>query len=215
MACDDAVLAETANPRGYATCLVSLLEKSWPIASPTSAGRWRRQLYTALRKPRCGWREFSKEQARSDSRLEAGAWYGQRFFFGLPACGVACSAVGCVRSLDASERYQSPQTRHQPTDSTGLHLPTPHVVPAALRMSAPQPVRATAKIVRARVAVHDSVSTQCSPRRCAKRWQLNTSRKSVPASIRRWRRNFERWCLFKRHSTSTPIRRYGACRYGA
>src|ERR1700688_3889711 len=28
MACDDAVVAETANPRGYATCLVSLLEKS-------------------------------------------------------------------------------------------------------------------------------------------------------------------------------------------
>lgn len=28
MACDDAVLEETANPRGYATCLVSLLEKS-------------------------------------------------------------------------------------------------------------------------------------------------------------------------------------------
>jgi hypothetical protein len=28
MACDDAVLAETANPRGYATCLIALLEKS-------------------------------------------------------------------------------------------------------------------------------------------------------------------------------------------
>jgi beta-lactamase regulating signal transducer with metallopeptidase domain len=28
MACDDHVLAETANPRGYATCLVALLEKS-------------------------------------------------------------------------------------------------------------------------------------------------------------------------------------------
>ncbi len=28
MACDDAVLAETANPRGYAACLISLLEKS-------------------------------------------------------------------------------------------------------------------------------------------------------------------------------------------
>jgi len=28
MACDDAVLAATANPHGYATCLVSLLEKS-------------------------------------------------------------------------------------------------------------------------------------------------------------------------------------------
>ncbi len=28
MACDDAVLSQTANPHGYATCLVSLLEKS-------------------------------------------------------------------------------------------------------------------------------------------------------------------------------------------
>src|SRR6267154_4356931 len=28
MACDDVVLAETANPHGYATCLVSLLEKN-------------------------------------------------------------------------------------------------------------------------------------------------------------------------------------------
>ncbi len=28
MACDDAVLAQTSNPRGYAACLVSLLEKS-------------------------------------------------------------------------------------------------------------------------------------------------------------------------------------------
>ena len=28
MACDDQVLAETANPRGYAKCLVALLEKS-------------------------------------------------------------------------------------------------------------------------------------------------------------------------------------------
>jgi len=37
MACDDAVLAETANPHGYASCLVTLLEKSfahsgWPLA---------------------------------------------------------------------------------------------------------------------------------------------------------------------------------------
>src|SRR5579872_289031 len=29
MACDDAVLAETANPRGYAQCLVSLAEKTF------------------------------------------------------------------------------------------------------------------------------------------------------------------------------------------
>jgi beta-lactamase regulating signal transducer with metallopeptidase domain len=38
MACDDAVLAETANPHGYATCLVSVLEKS--IAHRLAQPRW-------------------------------------------------------------------------------------------------------------------------------------------------------------------------------
>ena len=41
MACDDAVLAETANPHGYATCLVSLLEKSHAHrASQLHEERW-------------------------------------------------------------------------------------------------------------------------------------------------------------------------------
>jgi beta-lactamase regulating signal transducer with metallopeptidase domain len=38
MACDDAVLAETANPHGYASCLVSLLEKS--LAHRLADKRW-------------------------------------------------------------------------------------------------------------------------------------------------------------------------------
>jgi len=38
MACDDAVLAATANPRGYAKCLVSLLEKS--LAHRLQSQRW-------------------------------------------------------------------------------------------------------------------------------------------------------------------------------
>jgi beta-lactamase regulating signal transducer with metallopeptidase domain len=38
MACDDAVLAETANPHGYAACLVSLLEKS--LAHRLAQRRW-------------------------------------------------------------------------------------------------------------------------------------------------------------------------------
>jgi beta-lactamase regulating signal transducer with metallopeptidase domain len=37
MACDDAVLAETANPRGYAECLISLLEKSLAHQQAASA----------------------------------------------------------------------------------------------------------------------------------------------------------------------------------
>jgi len=42
MACDDAVLAETANPHGYATCLVSLLEKSLAhrLAQRLTDKRW-------------------------------------------------------------------------------------------------------------------------------------------------------------------------------
>jgi beta-lactamase regulating signal transducer with metallopeptidase domain len=42
MACDDAVLAETANPHGYATCLVSLLEKNLAhrIAQRLTDKRW-------------------------------------------------------------------------------------------------------------------------------------------------------------------------------
>jgi beta-lactamase regulating signal transducer with metallopeptidase domain len=38
MACDDAVLAETANPHGYAACLVSLLEKS--LAHRLAGKQW-------------------------------------------------------------------------------------------------------------------------------------------------------------------------------
>ena len=38
MACDDAVLAETANPLGYASCLVSLLEKN--LAHRLADKRW-------------------------------------------------------------------------------------------------------------------------------------------------------------------------------
>jgi beta-lactamase regulating signal transducer with metallopeptidase domain len=38
MACDDAVIAETANPHGYATCLVSLLEKG--LAHRLSQPQW-------------------------------------------------------------------------------------------------------------------------------------------------------------------------------
>jgi beta-lactamase regulating signal transducer with metallopeptidase domain len=42
MACDDAVLSQTANPHGYATCLVSLLEKSLAhrVAKHPSDKRW-------------------------------------------------------------------------------------------------------------------------------------------------------------------------------
>ena len=64
MACDDAVLAETANPHGYATCLVSLLEKSLAhrLEPPaTGDGRWSRRLSIGRARLRCGWRGFSTQ----------------------------------------------------------------------------------------------------------------------------------------------------------
>ncbi len=52
MACDDAVLAETANPRGYATCLVSLLEKSLAhrLSDPPLSDKWWSMAQAAVRK---------------------------------------------------------------------------------------------------------------------------------------------------------------------
>jgi beta-lactamase regulating signal transducer with metallopeptidase domain len=42
MACDDAVLAQTANPQGYASCLVSLLERSlaYRVSQQLQEKRW-------------------------------------------------------------------------------------------------------------------------------------------------------------------------------
>ncbi len=47
MACDDLVLAETANPHGYATCLVSLLERSLEHRPAHRPGQRRRPLAQA------------------------------------------------------------------------------------------------------------------------------------------------------------------------
>ena len=159
MACDDAVLAETANPRGYATCLVSLLEKSMThrLANP----RWSMAQAAVHRA-----HEAALRLARILDKNRPVATRVWR-----PALGMV-SAFSLVCLLAVSQAPQLVAFDHSmPPSDTNLansaisqpiaqvSLPTPHVVPAALRMSAPQPVRATAKIVRARVAVHDSVST--------------------------------------------------------
>jgi beta-lactamase regulating signal transducer with metallopeptidase domain len=50
MACDDAVLAQTGNPHGYATCLVSLLEKS--LAHKSLADRGWAMAHSAVSRAR-------------------------------------------------------------------------------------------------------------------------------------------------------------------
>ena len=57
MACDDAVLEQTANPHGYATCLVSLLEKVWRTVLNVldqGHGRWLKRPSIAPARLHCG-----------------------------------------------------------------------------------------------------------------------------------------------------------------
>ncbi len=104
MACDDAVLAETSNPRGYASCLVSLLEKNMAHRSSAKAsgaktldngsGRCRpsaRSFPAVGTNSRC-------RSARGDSSMEACIGSGWRFFHVLSFCASARAAGHSVRS---------------------------------------------------------------------------------------------------------------------
>src|SRR5713226_6317537 len=82
LAYDKAVMAETANPHGYASCLVSLLEKSLGGGD----GRWPRQRCTEPTRPRCGSRRFSTRTGpwpresgnRRSAWLERFLWFASR-----------------------------------------------------------------------------------------------------------------------------------------
>ena len=97
MACDDAVLAQTSNPHGYANCLVSLLEKSLAhrLTEQGPDQRWsmaqaavHRASEAALRlarilDPTGPWRRGSGNRR----------WDGCRFLRGLSGGASACTPV--------------------------------------------------------------------------------------------------------------------------
>jgi beta-lactamase regulating signal transducer with metallopeptidase domain len=152
MACDDAVLAATANPRGYAECLVSLLEKSlahrgWSMAQAA--------VYRA--------REASLRLAQildTERSKTTGVW--------KPAIGIVSAfALTCVMALQmapkfvAVDRNASPpntvtaRTSNQNSSSSSfLSLPSPAAIPAALNTGGDAQPRvtttSTAKVFRAR-----------------------------------------------------------------
>ncbi|PYX32029.1 MAG: hypothetical protein DMG80_08880 [Acidobacteria bacterium] len=131
MACDEAVLAETENPRAYAECLVSLAEKSFV----------RRGL--ALTQAVVG-------RARETSLRLARILDGKRpnsSRFARPALGLAAAlAVGCVIALPNSPSLIAFESG-EPSPATALastanaSLPTTRVaaVPVTLRTSVPVP----------------------------------------------------------------------------
>jgi hypothetical protein len=127
MACDEAVLAETENPRAYAECLVSLAEKSFVRRGVALAqavvGRARE---TSLRLARI---------------LDGNRPRSPRVF--RPAFGlVAALAVGCAIALPDAPRLitfesagPAPVINLASAANTSLLMPNAAVIPAALRTS--------------------------------------------------------------------------------
>jgi beta-lactamase regulating signal transducer with metallopeptidase domain len=164
MACDDAVLAETANPHGYATCLVSLLEKSLAHRLPPTRLS---MAHAAVRRAR----EASLRLARilDTKRPKAmGVW--------KPALGIVsvfslfCFAVAPVApqliAFDQGRNHSFiPASGHAQTmmataTSTGSAYTAasspPLVIPAALRVPAQS---ATTKTLRPRVETNAAAAS--------------------------------------------------------
>jgi beta-lactamase regulating signal transducer with metallopeptidase domain len=167
MACDDAVLAETANPGRYAECLVSLLEKS------LAHRRWSMAQAAVHRA-----REASLRLAQilDTKRSKAtGLW--------KPAIGIfSAFALACVMAVQmapplvAVDRYASPanavtaaaRDENPSLSSSSLSSPAPAAIPAALRTvtdndAQPTPT-AIAKASRARSEAANRTATPRVPK---------------------------------------------------
>jgi beta-lactamase regulating signal transducer with metallopeptidase domain len=130
MACDDAVLAETSNPRGYAQCLVGLLEKSfarrgWAMAQAAV----HRASEASLRLAQI----LDKDRANSKC-----VW--------KPALGlVGAFSLACLMVVPRAPRLVAFETRARAIPSDNAHamavalspadLPAATVIPAARRAS--------------------------------------------------------------------------------
>ena len=159
MACDDAVLAETANPHGYATCLVSLLEKS--LAHRLLDRRWS-MVQAAVHRAR----EASLRLARI---LDANRPVATRVW--RPALGmVSAFSIVCLMALPLAPHFvgfdhdadrDMAVSNSDPVYSAALRqaalqsslqtavLQTAAVIPSALRTGESSPAGVTGKTTMA------------------------------------------------------------------
>ncbi|MGD0792731.1 MAG: M56 family metallopeptidase [Terriglobales bacterium] len=170
MACDDAVLAETANPHGYATCLVSLLEKS--LAHRLSNRRWSLAQAAVHRA-----REASLRLAQildTNRPVATRVWKPALGMVG--AFSMVCLAllphapqfVAFDRGMSArnSDHAYSAAVSQPSFQSSTITA----VIPAALRTGEPSSVgmtakRTTAKVVHARIHADSVAGQQLAPAR--------------------------------------------------
>jgi beta-lactamase regulating signal transducer with metallopeptidase domain len=174
MACDDAVLAETANPHGYASCLVSLLEKSLA-----------HRLAHRLVDKRRSMAQAAVDRAREASLrlaqiLDANRPVATRVW--KPALGmVAAFSMVCLAVLAHAPQFVafdrgmlSSNSDHgysaaigQPSlqSSFQASAATPAPIPAALRTGKSLSVGTSARVGHARVHAHDVAGQQLAPAR--------------------------------------------------
>ncbi len=170
MACDDAVLAETANPHGYATCLVSLLEKS--LAHRLAHRRWSMAQAAVHRA-----REASLRLARI---LDANRPVATRVW--KPALGmVGVFSMVCLAVLphvpqfvafdrgmlagNSDHGYSAAMSQPSLQSSFRASVQTPAVIPAALRTGESSSEGTSARVVHAHVRAHDVAGQQLVPAR--------------------------------------------------
>lgn len=147
MACDDAVLAETANPHGYAKCLIGLLEKSfarrgWTMAQ--AAVNHAREASLRVAQILDSHRPNAKHVWKPALGIVGG--------FSL-ACLVVVPHVPKVVGFDrGTQPIRSDRVRA--TTFSQPEFPTATMIPAALRTSQSQSIRKLPRPTAARVAGH-------------------------------------------------------------
>jgi beta-lactamase regulating signal transducer with metallopeptidase domain len=153
MACDDAVLAATANPHGYATCLVSLLEKS--LAHHVSERPWS-MVQAAVHRGR-------EAAVRLEHILDKNRPVATRVW--KPALAmIGTFSLVCLAVLPHAPEFVAVDRGtaiSHPVYSVASSLPTAMVIPAALR-TGELPSARTAKLTTPRII----------PARAAARHQL-------------------------------------------
>jgi beta-lactamase regulating signal transducer with metallopeptidase domain len=149
MACDDAVLAETANPHGYATCLVSLLEKS--LAHRASQQRQEKRWSMA----QAAVRRAHEASLRLAQILDRNRPMATRVW--KPAVGmVSAFALVCLMALPVAPRFVAfdrnpvPEYAASVGHPDGLAAPSAAVIPASFRSGKSQSPAMAAKTGRAK-----------------------------------------------------------------
>jgi beta-lactamase regulating signal transducer with metallopeptidase domain len=147
MACDDAVLAETANPRGYAKCLIGLLEKSFARRGWTMA-------QAAVHRAR-------EASLRVAQILDARRSHTRHVW--KPALGiVAAFSLVCLVLVPRFPEFVAFDRAAQPIFGENVHagtlrlpeFPAAVAIPAALRTGQPQSTRKFPRATAGRVDSH-------------------------------------------------------------